>query len=119
MNTLNDLQGTTAFLNGQKGLHDLEEELCSALKRANKPFLVLDNLFEQSEKLLQVTKCDNLAFSTTGLYAEQLKTLVDVFEKLQYVPKNVFFLTENPLFLNSECKKGHFQTYHLFGMFVE
>lgn len=94
MNKLSDLKGTTALLNGQEGLHDTEAEFKSALDRLGKSVLVLDNLFEQSEKLLQVTQCDNLAFSTTGLYAEQLKTLVEVFEKLQYVPKNVFFLTD-------------------------
>ena len=97
MNTLNnlkDLQGTTAFLNGQKGLHPLEEDLKSGFDQLGKPYLVLDNLFEQSEKLLQVTKCDNLALSTTGTYVDDLTVLVKVFKQLQYVPKVVFFLTD-------------------------
>ena len=94
MNTLKELQGTTAFLNGQEGLHDLDEQLKSALQHLGKPTLVLDNLFEQSEKLLSVTQCKNLAFSTTGMYVDKLKILADVFKQLQYVPETVFFLTE-------------------------
>lgn len=89
--TIHQLTGITAFLNGQEGLHEFEEDLMKDLQKHNKPTLVLDNLFENPERLKEITKCDNLAFSTTGLQADKLEKLIEAFEKMKYVPKVVIF----------------------------
>jgi hypothetical protein len=88
------LTGKTAFLNGQKGLHDLESRFCKSFENNGKEVLVLDNLFEQPEKLKSLLDCDNLVLSTTGMYLEDVNKLVDAFKQLNYVPKVVVFVTE-------------------------
>jgi hypothetical protein len=92
---LKDLEGVTCFLNGQEGLHTLEERLLSKLTDLGKDVLVLDDLFEQPHRLVEVVKCKNLVLSTTGLYVDNLTKLVAGFEKLNYAPEVVIFLTEN------------------------
>lgn len=93
--SLEILQGTTAFLNGQSGLHDTEERFSKFLIKNNKSIVIIDNLFENAARLSEVAACDNLVLSTTGMFAEQLAPLIDAFEKLQYSPKTVIFIGEN------------------------
>jgi len=93
--TLKDLNGTTAFLNGQAGQHDMEGKLVLRMLKLGKKVKLIDNLFEQPQKLAEVVGCDNLVLSTTGMYAEKLRMLVDAFHKLNYVPKVVVFMGEN------------------------
>lgn len=109
--TLKDLTGITAFLNGQEGQHDMEGKLFLRMLKLGKKAKLIDNLFEQPEKLAQVIGCDNLVLSTTGLYADKLKMLVAAFEKMNYVPKVVIFMGENTAmaFLGTarDLKKKH------------
>ena len=94
MNTISQLTGKTGFLNGQQGLHGMEETILKALLKEGKEVSVIDNLFEEPEKLKSVVQCDNIVFSTTGFYADDLKKLIDVFRQLEYVPKVVIFATD-------------------------
>lgn len=89
------LTGITAFLNGQEGLHDREEEFSEALIEYKKEVLVLDDLFTKPQRIADVVKCDNLVLSTTGMYAGKLNRLVKAFEKLDYIPQVIIFGNEN------------------------
>ena len=92
---IENLTGITAFLNGQKGLHEYEDKLSKLFITLNKEILILDNLFEDPKKIKQIITCDNLCLSTTGTYADKLKPLIDSFGKLNYAPKAIIFFGEN------------------------
>ena len=95
MESITELSGKTAFLNGQKGLHDMEARFSRSLIEHKKKVVVIDDLFENPKKLLKVVKCNNIVLFTTGQNHEEINSLVGAFEKLQYVPKVVIFVTEN------------------------
>ena len=109
------LTGKTAFLNGQQGLHDMEEKLSESFIKQNKEILVIDDLFDHPERLRLVTDCDTIVLSTTGTYADDLKQLVSAFNKLNYIPKVVIFISENTamslLYVARELKEKGTQFY--------
>lgn len=94
MKTILDFKGTTAFLNGEAGLHDMDEELLHSFTEHGLPTLVLDNLFERKSRLNQLTECKNVVLFTTGIRPEELRPLVHTFAALDYTPDNVIFLSE-------------------------
>jgi hypothetical protein len=95
MKNLKELTGKIAFLNGDKGFDSLTEKLNNKLLALGLETSILDNLYEQPQKLLELPKFDNLVIFTTGMYPEKLQALVDGFEKLNYVPKVILFASEN------------------------
>ena len=109
--SIKDLTGITAFLNGQEGLHSMEEKLCKKFTAANKQTLIIDNLFDMPSKLKGVMACDNIVLSTTGTFADKLQALTDAFEKMKYAPKAVIFISENTALIfcgiARELKKKH------------
>lgn len=108
--TINILEGTIAFLNGDPGLHYQQENYVKFLTKAGKNVVVLDDLYNQPEKLNKVRDCETLYLQTTGFRSE-LKDLVNIFKSLNYVPKNVIFDGENTamvfLSLARTFKKEH------------
>jgi len=88
-----DLNGKTAILNGGEGLHTIEEYVWKSLFNNKKEIVVIDDLYNQPEKIKLVIDCDNIILSTTGEYADDLKKVTDAFEKLNYAPKIVIFIT--------------------------
>lgn len=92
--TINDFTGITAFLNGEKGLHDLDQDVHDKFIEEGHVVKILDDLFENPKPLENLRHYSNLVIFTTGLRNEKLTPLVLLFEKSGYVPKNVIFLTE-------------------------
>ncbi len=120
MQTIEILTGKTAFLNGQEGLHDQEQKFSESLLRSGKEILILDNLFLDNSKLKKIIECDNIVLSTRGTYAEQIKPLIDLFEKLNFAPKIVIVDSEDSaMFFLDICrslKKKYNTSFFIFDM---
>jgi len=95
MTTINDFTGITAFLNGEEGLHDIDQDVHDSFVKEGHVVAVLDNLFENPKPLKNLRHYSNLVLFTTGLHPEKLQSLIVLFEKSGYVPKNVIFLSES------------------------
>lgn len=93
--TINDFTGITAFLNGEDGLHDLDQDVHDKFIEEGHVVKILDNLFENPKPLKNLRHYSNLVLFTTGLRPEKVQPLVELFEKSGYVPNNVIFLSEN------------------------
>lgn len=91
-----DLPGATGFLNGEPGLDtEMEEKLFNYLVKHKKEVRMLDNLFKEPAKLLQVRECCNLVVFTTGLMSEKVQPLLNTFKGMGYVPTNVIFASDS------------------------
>jgi hypothetical protein len=106
-----DLRGVTGFLNGQEGLHEREEKFYDHLLSIGKKAIIIDDLFQNPKNLNKIKKCDNIMLSTTGVYADKLRGLISAFEKMNYCPKKVMFVSENTAMIfcgiARELKKKH------------
>lgn len=83
------------FLEGGQGLSDSDEEdFISLSKKFN--CMLFDNLYEEPLKIiaLKYLKPEFLHISTTGMYQEKLKTLIDYFEIAEHIPEGVIFSSE-------------------------
>ncbi len=58
--------------------------------------IVLDNLYVEYRKLatLNFINADYIHIRTTGIMVEKLNILINLFESLDYIPKNVIFYSE-------------------------
>jgi hypothetical protein len=97
-----ELEGKTAFLNGQPGLHKMDRVLHDMLESLGKNVIILDNLFgpkgrEGLYKLI-TEDIDNIVLHTTGIHSIELKTLVNIFEMFDqeygWRPKRVITIDE-------------------------
>lgn len=82
-----------AILNGQEGLHTIEEELFGFLIDNHCTANIIDNLFEQPEKIaaLKFLNPKTIVLSTTGLHHEKLQFCYELFKELEWLPDNVVF----------------------------
>lgn len=94
MNTINDFTGITAFLNGEEGLHDIDQDIHDKFIEEGHVVKVLDNLFENPKPLKNLRHYSNIVLYTTGLRPEKIAPLELLFENSGYVPKNVIFISE-------------------------
>lgn len=93
-NTINlALAEPYCILNGQPDLHEAEMDLYRYLVSKNHIVNVLDNLFDEPEKLksLLLLKPKTLVLGTTGVYADSLRRAIEAFKDLGYIPDNVIF----------------------------
>lgn len=89
-----DIDGRVGFLNGEPGLHEQEQELHDYLEANRIPCLKIDNLFEEPEKLEDITLCENIVFSTTGIRADRIVPLVERFKELDHQLEKVIFASK-------------------------
>ena len=89
---------TIIFLEGQKVLDhkNFVSDETEGYTKDDFNSIVLDNLYEDFGKLVAVKfiKPEYIHIRTTGLMYEKLNVLVDLFESLDYVPKNIIFGSE-------------------------
>jgi hypothetical protein len=109
MNIFN-LTTPIAFLNGSWNLDDHESDLFKALS-AKEPIL-LDGLFSNPEKLLQLSELSvkTIVVQTTGQNGQEVNKLVDFFERMNFIPENVVFIFTKLLHIGREFKKVHPET---------
>jgi hypothetical protein len=104
--TFDEITGKTAFLEGHKGLPRDLEEFYNYLISINKPVILIENLYDDPAKITQIQSCQNLCFYTTGMFLRELNELVMQFDRLNYVPVNVFFADDrNPQLFRTHVKK--------------
>lgn len=91
---INDFHGMTAFLNGTEGLHSIDQNVYDKFIEHGHVVKILDNLFNEPEKLINIRVFENLVLYTTGLHPDKLIVLEKMFENYGGVPKNVIFVSE-------------------------
>lgn len=85
---------TVLFLDGRYG-SDYEDNIKNLQERGYKTQL-LDELYENPEKLAQIPEIDPdfIFIGTTGMYADERQMLIKKFRELNYVPKAVMFFND-------------------------
>lgn len=115
-----DIVGTTAILNGSSGTDDTSNELLLYLQDHGKRVYLLDNLYEDPEKLsILVEKgVDTLYIFTTAIHRDKLEKLAFKFRSLRHIPKHVIFYSEGSLMpflsLARELKKEGTQFWYIY-----
>ena len=95
METIFELTGRTAFLNGTQGLHDgLDKPLFNKMQSHNLDVIIIDNLFEDAAGLKKLWGVSNLVLFTLGQDNDKLQTLIAAFHELKFVPKAVIFMSD-------------------------
>ncbi len=86
---------TIVFLEGTKVLDHKDFVLDETEGYTGQSFnsIVLDNLYEDFGKLASIKfiKPEYIHIRTTGIMEEKLNVLIDLFESLNYIPKNIIF----------------------------
>lgn len=95
MMTIHLLTGTTAVLNGQRGIHSIEADFSNEIIKLDKEVVIIDDLFMNPHNLKKVTGCDNLIIQTSGQDIDDLDRLSKNFKLLDFTPKIIIFMTEN------------------------
>lgn len=86
--------GTICIINGQRWLHDTEQAVYEFLVNDRNTYpMVLDNLFEQPEKIkaIKYYNPDTIMLGTTGVYRDKINLVLNEFTKLEWLPKNALF----------------------------
>jgi hypothetical protein len=89
---------TIVFLEGTKVLDhkNFVSDNTEGYTKVDFNSIVLDNLYEDFGKLICIKfiKPEYIHIRTTGLMHEKINVLVDLFESLNYIPKNIIFGNE-------------------------
>lgn len=99
------------ILEGGEGLADCERYLVRSLNEYNSRNWVLDGLYKDPSRLasIQFLKPKTIIFGTTGVYAEKLNILIDLFFALDFSSlENVIMLrdTEYEVYKHLKILKG-------------
>jgi hypothetical protein len=81
------INGKSIILEGQS---EIPLNLMNLIEH-NKNISYVTDLYKKPEKIKNIIGFDNLIIQTTGIHQEGLKTILESFDKLNYLPKRAFF----------------------------
>lgn len=93
-----------AFLNGEYGLHDTDQNLFDKFTSEGKKCIVVDGLFTFPDRMKLAVGAQCWVVSSTGFRPEKLIELFDYFESLNYLPKDVIILLNEEPFVTLAFK---------------
>jgi hypothetical protein len=105
-----DIELPIAFLNGQK-YYGCDEEIELAKCFPDHKKILVDELFNNPSKISSLIKhkIKTICFSTTGLYHEKLLSLVEIFNDLDFEPKQIIVCLMTKERISSHLRKYSLQ----------
>lgn len=93
-----------AFLNGEEGLHETDQNLFDQYTKEGKTCILVDNLFEDPARMKLAIGSECWVVSSTGLHYKELQDLFDHFKTLNYLPTDVIILLDEEPFVSFAFK---------------